>query len=218
MTKNHCGYTIGEEIANSITHGIGAALGIAALVILVTFAGMDGDAWRVVSFSIYGATLIMVYLSSTFYHSFQSRRVKNLFKMFDHTSIYLLIAGTYTPFALVNLRGAWGWTLFGLIWGLAVCGILLRSLRGDRYRVLPMILYLTMGWLIVIAIKPLFSALSPMGFVWLMIGGLSYTLGLIFFKLDRMRFNHAVWHLFVLGGSVCHFFCILFYTLPMKDA
>lgn len=214
MATREAEYTMGEEIANSVTHGIGAALGVAALVVLVTFARIQGDAWKVVSFSIYGATLVLLYLASTFYHSFRSSRVKRLFRVFDHASIYLLIAGTYTPFALVNMRGGWGWTIFGLIWGLAVCGVVLKSLAFKKFRALSMVLYVAMGWLIIIALKPLLSALPSMGFVWLLLGGLFYTGGLIFFALNR-RYAHAVWHLFVLGGSICHFFCILFYTLPM---
>jgi hemolysin III len=213
MATRKVEYTLGEEIANSITHGIGAALGVAALVVLVTFAGIQGDAWKVVSFSVYGATLVLLYLASTFYHSFRSSRVKRVFRIFDHASIYLLIAGTYTPFALVSLRGGWGWTIFGLIWGLAVCGVVLKSLALGKFRALTMILYVAMGWLILVALKPLFAALPAMGFAWLLVGGLCYTGGLVFFAL-KQRYAHAVWHLFVLAGSICHFFCILLYTLP----
>ena len=210
-------YTLTEEIANSVTHGIGAGLSIAALSILVTFAGLFGDAWRVVSFSIYGATLILLYLASTFYHSFQSPRLKGIFRVLDHSAIFLLIAGTYTPFTLVNLRGAWGWTLFGLIWGLAIFGILLEVFFMDRFKALTMVTYVGMGWLVVIAFKPLLSAFPVGGMVWLGVGGLTYTLGVIFYLWERMPFNHAVWHLFVLGGSVCHFFCMLFYVLPVSS-
>jgi hemolysin III len=214
MNKNLNGYTLGEEIANSVTHGIGAGLGITALVILVTFAGLNGDTWQVASFAIFGSTLTLAYLSSTLYHSFQSPRVKSVFRIFDHSAIFLLIAGTYTPFTLVNMRGGWGWTLFGSIWGFAIGGVVLKAIFIDRLRAIPMIMYVCMGWLIVIALKPLLTSLPVEGFVWLFIGGLSYTLGLIFFAWNSLPFNHAIWHLFVLGGSVCHFFCMLFYTLP----
>lgn len=210
-------YTLTEEIANSVTHGIGAGLSIAALSILVTFAGLFGDAWRVVSFSIYGATLILLYLASTFYHSFQSPRLKEIFRVLDHSAIFLLIAGTYTPFTLVNLRGVWGWTLFGLIWGLAIFGILLEVFFMDRFKALTMVTYVGMGWMVIIAFKPLLSAVPVGGMVWLCVGGLTYTLGVIFYLWDRVPFNHAIWHLFVLGGSVCHFFCMLFYVLPVNN-
>ena len=208
-------YSVGEEIANSVTHGIGAGLSIAALSILVTFAGLFGDAWRVVSFSIYGATLILLYLASTFYHSFQAPRVKKFFRVLDHSAIFLLIAGTYTPFTLVNLRGGWGWTLFGLIWGSAICGILLEIFFIDRFKTLSMAIYIAMGWLVILAFKPLLSAVPAGGMIWLGVGGLIYTLGVVFYLWERIPFNHAIWHLFVLGGSVCHFFCILFYVLPV---
>jgi hemolysin III len=175
---------------------------------------MNGDAWHVVSFAIFGSTLTLTYLSSTLYHSFQSPRVKSVFRVFDHSTIFLLIAGTYTPFTLVTMRGAWGWTLFGLIWGFAVIGIVMKAVFIDRLKALTMIMYVFMGWLVVIALKPLLASLPVEGFVWLLIGGLSYTIGLIFFAWNSLPFNHAIWHLFVLGGSVCHFFCMFFYTLP----
>lgn len=211
-------YTLREEIANSVIHGIGAGLSIAALAILVTFAGLFGDPWRVVSFSIYGATLVLLYLASTFYHSFQSPRLKEIFRVLDHSAIFLLIAGTYTPFTLVNLRGVWGWTLFGFIWGLALCGILLEVFFMDRFKALSMTIYVGMGWMVIIAFKPLLSAVPVGGMIWLGVGGLTYTLGVIFYLCKRIPFNHAIWHLFVLGGSVCHFFCILFYVLPVNNA
>ncbi len=219
MVKAHAiRQTLGEEIANSITHGVGAALAVAALVILVTFAGIFGDAWRVVSFSIYGATLIILYLSSTLYHGLQAPKAKRIFHIFDRTAIYLLIAGTYTPFTLVTLRGAWGWTFFGIIWGLAVIGVILTVFFVDRYNFLSVATYLGMGWLVVILIKPLIAAVPAGGMAWLVIGGLSYTLGVLFYAWKRLPFNHMIWHLFVLGGSISHFFCILFYVLPMETS
>ncbi len=211
-------YSLGDEIANSITHGIGVGLSIAALSILVTFAGLLGDPWRVVSFSIYGTTLILLYLASTFYHSFQYPPVKKFFRVFDHSAIFLLIAGTYTPFTLVNMRGVWGWTLFGLIWGFAIFGVMLTVFFMNRFKFLFLIVYVGMGWLVIIAIKPLFAAVPFGGLVLLGAGGLAYTTGVAFYVWDRLPFNHAIWHLFVLGGSICHFFSILFYVLPIREA
>jgi len=214
--NRHREQTRAEEIANSITHGIGVALGIAGLSALVVGATRLGDVRRVVSFSIYGATLIIMYLSSMFYHSAQSPRLKNIFRLFDHTSIYLLIAGTYTPFTLVSLRGSWGWTMFGLIWGLAFTGIMLKILFVNRLKALSLILYLLMGWLAVIAIKPFSEAISIRGMIWLAAGGIAYTFGVIFYALDHVRYAHTIWHFFVLAGSVFHFFAILFYVLPVR--
>ncbi len=208
-------YSLAEEVASSVTHGLGVALSITALIILTTFAARSGDAWRVVSFSIYGSTLIMMYLSSVLYHMFQRPGVKRIFRYFDHSAIYLLIAGTYTPFTLVNLRGTWGWTLFGLIWGLAAFGVLMTVLRVGRSRILASLIYIGMGWLVVVAIKPLLEAVPPGGIAWLVAGGLFYTLGVVFYIWKRLPFYHAIWHLFVLGGSVCHFIAIFKYVLPV---
>jgi len=208
-------YSLGDEIANSITHGVGVGLSITALSVLVTFAGLFGDAWRVVSFSIYGATLVLLYLASTFYHSFQNPSVKRFFRVFDHAAIFLLIAGTYTPFTLVSLRGPWGWTLFGLIWGFAIFGIILTVFFINRLKILFLLIYVGMGWLVILAVKPLFAVVPTGGIILLAIGGAVYTIGVVFYVLDKIPFNHAIWHLFVLGGSICHFFSILFYVLPM---
>ncbi len=186
-------------------------LAVAGLVVLVVFAALYGDIWRVVSFSIYGATLIVLYLISTLYHSFTDPRVKKLFQLLDHCSIYLLIAGTYTPITLVSLRGPWGWTLFGLIWGLAALGIVLKIWFVGRLKAFSIALYLAMGWLVVIALKPLFAMVDHGMIVWIVIGGLCYTLGVIFYSLKRMPYHHAVWHLFVLGGSTTHYLGLLFY-------
>lgn len=203
-----------EEILNAITHGIGAGLAIAALVILVVFAAMRGDAWRVVSFSIYGSTMIILYLSSTFYHAFTIPKVKTIFKFFDHASIYLLIAGTYTPFLLVNLRGPWGWSLFGVIWGLAIAGIVFKAYFVHRFNKLATMIYILMGWMIVIAMKKMIQTIDLGGIIWLVGGGLAYTVGTIFYLKKSIKYFHAIWHLFVLGGSICHFFAILLYVLP----
>lgn len=199
----------GEEIANAITHGIGALLAIAALVVLVVMAAIHGTVWHVVSFSVFGTTLVLLYFASTLYHSFTPGRAKHLFHKFDHISIYLLIAGTYTPFCLTALRGWIGWTVFGIVWACAVLGAIVKAISvGSKVR-LSTILYVMMGWVILIAIKPLYEAISFTGFLFLIGGGVSYTLGTIFFLRDQVKYNHSVWHLFVLGGSVLHFFAVL---------
>jgi hemolysin III len=203
--------TLGEEIANSITHGVGTALSIAGLVTLVIFASLYGDAWRIVAFSIYGATLIFLYLSSTLYHSFQIPKVKKVFRIFDHSAIFLLIAGTYTPITLIALKGAWGWTLFGLIWVMAIAGIIFEIKYIGKHKLFIIFFYLMMGWLVVIAVKPIIENVEKGLIVWLLIGGACYTLGIIFYVLKKMRFHHMVWHLFVLAGSISHFLGMLFY-------
>ncbi len=209
-------YSLSEEIANSVTHGVGAALAVAALAVLVTYAGLFGDAWRVVGFSIYGASLVLLYLFSTLYHAFQNPRVKAVFRVLDHAAIFLLIAGSYTPLTLVTLRGAWGWTLFGVIWAFAIVGIVTTVAFLNAPRWLTASIYVVMGWLAIVAIKPLVAALPTGGMVLLAAGGLSYTGGVVFYVWERLPFNHAVWHLFVLGGSACHYFCMMFYVLPMN--
>ncbi|HYG38232.1 MAG TPA: hemolysin III family protein [Cytophagales bacterium] len=204
-----------EELANSITHGIGVLLSIAALTLLVVFASIKGDAWRIVSFSIYGACLVLLYTASTLYHAFQSEKVKHYFKIMDHASIYLLIAGTYTPFTLVLLRGGWGWSLFGIIWGLTLLGIVFKMFFINKFNMLSTIIYLLMGWLIIVAFKPAVDNIPLGGLYWLLAGGISYSAGVIFFVWHKLPYHHAIWHLFVLGGSICHFFAMLFYVLPL---
>ncbi len=203
-----------EETANSITHGIGVGLTVAALTLLVTFAALEGDAWRVVSFSIYGATLILLYLASALYHAFRSVRLKRFFKLLDHSAILLLIAGTYTPFSLVTLRGGWGWSIFGIIWGLAVGGIIFKILLIGRFPLIETLFYVAMGWLVLVATAPLLKAIPPLGLLWLGLGGFLYTGGVVFYLWKRLPLHHTIWHLFVLGGSTCHFFCILWFVLP----
>ena len=207
-------YSKKEELANSITHGIGVALGVAALVILVVFASMQGDAWKIVSFSIYGTSLVVLYTASTLYHSFSSPKVKHYFKIMDHAAIYLLIAGTYTPILLVMLRGTLGWTMFGIIWGLALMGILFKLFFVNRFNVVSTIIYLLMGWLIIFAAKPMIDFIPEGALYWLLAGGLSYSFGVIFYLWTKIPYHHSIWHLFVLGGSICHFFAVLFYVLP----
>ncbi len=210
-TKN---YTIGEEIASSVSHGIGALLGVAGLVILVVMAAGQGDPWRITAFSIYGTSLVLLYLASTLYHAIPYPRVRAVMRRLDHAAIHLLIAGTYTPFTLVSLRGPWGWTLFGLVWGLALVGILLETLFIGRWRILSVMTYLGMGWLVLIALRPMLHALGGMGMMWLGVGGLCYTGGIVFYAWKKLPWSHPVWHLFVLGGSVCHFFAMLLHVLP----
>ncbi|MEW8205971.1 MAG: hemolysin III family protein [Candidatus Thiodiazotropha taylori] len=207
-------YTLGEEIAHAVTHGIGVLLSVAGLAILVTYAALYGDVWHITSCSIYGATLILLYSASTLYHGIPMPRAKKLLQRFDHAAIFLLIAGTYTPFTLVNLRGSWGWTLFGLVWGFAIVGVLLELFRDVRLKWLSLSLYLGLGWLVVVAIKPLIDAIEVGGIVLLLAGGLCYSLGVIFYIWRRLAYHHAVWHLFVLAGSVLHFFSVFFYVVP----
>ncbi len=203
-----------DEFASSIIHGIGAVLSIAALSVLVSLSALRGDAWRVISFSIYGTTLVLLYLTSTLYHSLRPQRARRVFQILDHSFIYLLIAGTYTPFCLVTMNGPVGWTLFGTIWGLAVLGLTLKAAAFGRFDLFSLFMYVAMGWLVVVAIYPLWRAMPAAGIVWLVAGGVFYTSGLIFFGWRSMPFHHTVWHLFVIAGSTCHFFAMLFYVLP----
>lgn len=207
-------YSNGEEIANSITHGIGTLLSIAGLVVLVYLAAIQGDPWRIVSLSIFGSTLILLYLASTLYHSFRKQNIKHFFKTLDHSSIYLLIAGTYTPFMLVSLRGPWGWSIFGTIWGLAIAGIIFKIFFIGRFKKTSVGIYILMGWLCLIALREMLIRIPTGGMILLGIGGLFYTIGVIFYMWHRLSYNHAIWHMFVLGGSISHFFAILFYVLP----
>lgn len=209
--KVHAPYSLTEEIFHGITHGIGAVLALAGLVVLVVLAAQRGDAWRIVSFSIYGGSLTLLYLASTLYHSFRDEKVKRFFRHFDHLSICLLIAGTYTPVTLVSLRGPWGWTLFGLIWGLALGGIVYELLFLGRYKWIAVTIYLVMGWLAIIAIKPMLTVMPRGLFGWIVAGGLFYTTGVLFYVRKGMRYHHVLWHIFVLFGSACHFVGFFFY-------
>ncbi len=201
----------GERL-NSITHLLGSVLALIGFVFLVVRAAFAGDPWKIVSFSIFGATLVVLYMSSTLYHSIQGAS-KKFFQKFDHSAIYLLIAGSYTPFTLVTLRGAWGWSLFGVVWGLAVIGILQDLLFVKRRGILSVVIYLLMGWIALVAVRPLSRALPGAGMTWLVTGGLFYTLGIVFYALDKkLVHSHGIWHLFVLAGSVCHYFTIFLYV------
>ncbi|MCH8532572.1 MAG: hemolysin III family protein [Saccharospirillum sp.] len=213
MTLELPTYSTLEEWANSLTHGIGAVLSIAGLVILVVLASLNRDAWQIVSVSIYGTTLVLLYTASTLYHAIQSQRVRHVMQRLDHIAILYLIAGTYTPFTLVTLRGPWGWSLFGVVWGLAVIGTVVHLTSLRRFHGVMVGLYLLMGWSVTIALAPLIKALPTAGLGLLVAGGLSYTLGVVFYMAKRLPFNHAIWHLFVLAGSVLHFFTVMHYVI-----
>ena len=204
------GYTVGEELANSITHGVGVFFGVAVLTLLVVFSALKQSAWEVVSCSVYGATFILLYLSSTLYHAITNLRAKKVLKVIDHSAIYLLIAGTYTPYALAPLRGPLGWSMFGVIWGCALVGIAFKVFFTGRFKVVSLASYLLMGWSCVFAIKRLYFGLGTTGFVFFGVGGLCYSVGAVFYAWKSLRWSHAVWHLFVLAGSLCHFFSVLF--------
>jgi hemolysin III len=200
------------ERFNSITHLVGAVLAMAGGILLIVLGAQAGDPWKIVSFSIYGAMLLCLYLASTLYHSLKGR-AKRIWCKFDHCAIYLLIAGSYTPFALVSLRGAWGWSLFGSVWGLAILGIVQEIWLAKGLRIFSLILYVLMGWLAIIAVFPLIHALTWDGFLWLAAGGVVYTVGIAFYATDeKWRYGHGVWHLFVLGGSACHYVAVLRYV------
>ena len=205
-----------EEVANTVTHGIGTGLAIAGLVLLVVFAGIEGSAMKVISFAVYGTSLVLLYLMSTIYHAVQKNTLKKGLQLMDHASIYLLIAGSYTPIMLVSVKGAWGWSLFGVLWGLAIVGIVLKIRFVGEYEIMSTVIYLIMGWLIVLFSYPILTYLSPMAIAWLFIGGGAYSIGTVFFFMEKLPFHHAIWHLFVLGGSISHFFLFLFHVLPGK--
>ena len=204
----------GAQIANGVTHGLGLGLSIAALTLLIAFASLRGDAWHVVSFTVFGLTLMLLYALSTMYHAWRSARGKRLFLKLDRAARFLLIAGTYTPFLLTNLRGPWGWTMFGIIWGLSGAGVAYQFFWGERSRLLSTLAYLVVGWLMVVAAKPLVAAV-PEGALWLLLaGGLCYTVGVVFYRWQPLRYHHAFWHTFVLGGSACHILAVLLFLLP----
>lgn len=207
-------YTLGEEIAHAVTHGVGLLLSIAGLTTLVVAASLRGNAWHVVGCSIFGASLVLLYAASTLYHAIRHPGAKRVFQRLDHGAIFLLIAGTYTPFALVSLRGGWGWTLLSLIWGLALLGIVLQLTLPARASRFSLALYLIMGWMALLALEPLLRALHPGGLLLLLLGGGAYTLGALVYAWQRLPYNHAVWHVFVMVGSVCHFACVLGHVVP----
>jgi hemolysin III len=209
-------YKLGDILANAITHGIGAGLAIVGAIYLIG-ASTRGSAWHVVSCSVFAATLVLVYLCSTLYHSLVRTRARHLFHVLDHSAIYLLIAGTYTPFMLVSMRGRMGWALLGLVWGLAIAGVVFKSLAVERFPAASATVYLLMGWCVVVAARPLLRAISWGGMTWIAVGGLAYTLGIVFFAFDRLRYFHALWHVCVLAGSVAHYFAVLLYVVPTRS-
>jgi hemolysin III len=209
-------YSVAEERINIISHAIGFILSVVASVFLVTDAILHGDAWHIVSFSIFGASLMTLYAASTCYHSVKKPALRNRLKIIDHASIYVLIAGTYTPFTLVTLKGTIGWVIFGTSWGLALTGIILKLFFTGKFNLISTIMYVLMGWVIVFAIKPLINNLPLEGLLWLIAGGIFYTIGAILYSIKKIKFNHAIFHLFVLMGSFCHFMSVFFYVLPSE--
>jgi hemolysin III len=210
-------YTAGEEIAHALTHGIGIVLAIAGLTVMVARATLYGDAWHIVGASIFGATLVLMYTASTLYHSIPGAtlpRTKKVLRVVDHSSIYLLIAGSYTPFTLVTLNGPWGWGLFFTVWSLALVGVVFKVFATGKFEKLSLAIYLGMGWCVIVAIKPLLRTLETGGLVLMLLGGLAYTGGVAFYVWEKLRYHHAIWHGFVLTGSVLQYFAVLFYVIP----
>ena len=208
---------LGDLLANSITHGFGVLLALTGAVWLLV-AAARGTPRLIIACAVYAATLILVYLCSTLYHSLVRTRARHAFRVLDHSTIYLLIAGTYTPFTLVSLRGPWGWTLFGIVWGLAIAGVIFKSFAVERFAVASAIAYVLIGWIAIVAILPLARAITWHGILWIAAGGVFYTVGVLFFALDRLRYFHALWHVFVLAGSASHYFAVLFYVVPHPAA
>lgn len=203
-----------EEKINIITHAIGIALSVAALVLLVVFASIYGTVWHIVSFSIYGASLLCLYSASTIYHSIQNPKWRYRFNIVDHSAIYILIAGTYTPFTLVTLNGSIGWVMFGITWGIAAIGIVFKFFFTGKFDIVSTIAYVAMGWIVIFAINPLIHNLPTNGLIWLFLGGIFYTIGAVIYAIQKIKYNHAIFHVFVLLGSISHFFAVFFYVLP----
>ncbi len=207
-------YSSHEELAHGISHAIGAGFAVIGLVILLLTATRYGNVYHIVSAAVYGSSLILLYLASTLYHLVATPGVKKFFQQLDHSMIYILIAGTYTPLTLVTLRGGWGWTLFGLVWSMGLAGLVLELVIKQRIQWLSLVLYLSMGWLVIIAVKPLVTVMPPGGLFLLLLGGLFYTFGTIFYIWKTLAYHHAIWHIFVMAGSTAHFFTILLYVMP----
>jgi len=206
-------YPLRQELANTVTHGVGAVLSVAGLVGLVVTSARFGDVWQVVSTAIFGTTMVLMYSASTLYHALKDERTKARLQKFDHAAIFLLIAGSYTPFVLVTLRGPWGWSLFGVVWGLALIGVVLKFWYAGRFEVVSTLIYLGMGWLVLVAIKPLWVALPTGGMVWLVVGGACYSVGCIFYLWKKLPYQHAIWHGWVLAGSACHWIAVYGYVI-----
>jgi hemolysin III len=205
------GMLLDDEWANSLTHGLGFILSCIGLILLMMTPFQEGNHWKLLNFGVYGLSLVLLYAASTLYHAVRRPILKRAFRTVDHCAIYLLIAGTYTPFTMLLLKGVWGWTLFGIVWSLAFAGIIFKIFFRHQFKVLSTCIYLFMGWLVVAAIEPLFNSFHYAGLFWLFGGGVSYTIGVIFYVLDKRRFYHAIWHLFVLGGSTCHYLAVFLY-------
>ncbi|WP_455930950.1 PAQR family membrane homeostasis protein TrhA [Priestia aryabhattai] len=216
MATTHT-FTRGEEIANAITHGVGAVLSIVGLTLLIVLSSLEGTPWHVISFTIYGVTMLLLYVSSTLVHSFPEGKVKDLFEIFDHSSIYLFIAGTYTPFLFIAVKGTIGWTLFGIVWGIALAGIVFKAFFVKKFLFISTILYVFMGWMIVFAWDSLTQNIAHQGIVLLVVGGVLYTIGAVFYVWRGFRFHHMIWHMFVLGGTILHFLAIILYVLPITN-
>lgn len=202
-------YTLGEEIFNSVSHGVGALLAIAGTVVLIVISAIYSDPWGIVSSAIYGATLIILYTMSTLYHALTNEKAKHVMRIMDHATIFLLIAGTYTPITLVSLRGVLGWVLFGFIWAAAIVGIVLNAIDLEQFRKISVVCYIVMGWTIIVAIVPLIKSMSSLSLILLLAGGIMYSVGVIFYAIKKIRYFHSIWHLFTVGGSVLHYFAIL---------
>ena len=205
-----------DELASALTHGLGAVAALAGGAVLITLAALHGDAWQLAASIVFGITLLLLYTASTLYHAIQHPVAKGRLKVFDHCAIYLLIAGTYTPFTLIGLRGPWGWGLFIAIWSLALCGVIFKLFYTGRFKRLSTFIYIAMGWLIIIAIKPMLTSLDTWTISWLLAGGLFYTLGTYFYHRESIPYSHAIWHLFVIAGSVCHFVAVTAQVLPAR--
>jgi hemolysin III len=212
LAMNERPQSVGEEIANSISHGIGLLLALVAFPVLVIAALRRGEATEIIGATVFATTVVLLYSTSMLFHAFPHSRAKRVFQVLDHSAIYLLIAGTYTPFTLGVLRGTWGWTLFGLVWSMAVIGIVLKAVGGVRYNTVSTLVYVAMGWLVVIAADTVWTLVPKWGIFWLFAGGIAYTLGAVFFLAERIRFFHFVWHLFVIAGTACHFVAVLWYA------
>lgn len=202
-------YTVQEEIANSVTHGVGTGMAVAGLATLIVLAVIFGDTRRIVGFSIYGGSLILLYLASTLYHSIQNAKAKKILRVFDHASIYVLIAGTYTPFLIISIQGTLGWTVLAIVWALAIVGVAWKIFFIGKFEIIATIAYVLMGWMCVVLFKEMLAKVPPAGLIMLVTGGIVYTAGVIFYAWERIPYNHAIWHLFVLGGSICHYFAIV---------
>ena len=207
-----------EELANALTHGVGWALSIVGFVVLLVLAVLRGSAWTIAGCAIYGTTLVALYAASTLYHSTLTPAVKQAFLLCDHCAIYLLIAGTYTPFLLVNLRGPWGWSLFGVMWGMAIAGILFQLRFQGHFPILSTALYVAKGWVGIVAFKPILAHVPAHGLIWLVIGGLMYCVGVVFYAAKKIPYHHVIWHVFVMAGSTCHYFAVLFAIFPDAKA